>query len=139
MGDAPLQISKAAGIVRVETAAAKTMPIPREKALRLAGHSMASHRSVRTDSSSFFQIVTITIPLNSKNTPPMLIVHGDADAIVPFEHAKVLESALKTAGVPVQVYVVMGGNHGVAGAGEPGSVARAAAFMRSQLLGQESK
>jgi acetyl esterase/lipase len=73
-------------------------------------------------------------PLNfvSKDDPPMLIVHGDADVIVPFEHAKVLEAALKTAGVSVELHTVKGGNHGVAGAGGEAAT-RADAYMRTHL------
>jgi acetyl esterase/lipase len=68
----------------------------------------------------------------SPDDPPMLIVHGDADPTVPFEHARVLEAALKKAGVPVELDVIKGGKHNVAGAG--GAVAvRADAFMREHL------
>ncbi|MFT5465874.1 MAG: acetyl esterase/lipase [Verrucomicrobiales bacterium] len=74
----------------------------------------------------------------SKDDPPVLIVHGDADVIVPFEHATVLEAALKAAEVEVELYRVEGGNHGVAGAGEAGSAKRATAFMREKLLGSEN-
>lgn len=70
----------------------------------------------------------------SKDDPPVLIVHGDADVIVPYEHATVLEAALKEAGVEVEVFRVEGGKHGVAGAGEPTSAARATEFMRERLL-----
>ncbi len=43
--------------------------------------------------------------------PPFLIVHGDADKTVPFAHSEHLESALKKAGVPVQLLRVKGGGH----------------------------
>jgi len=68
----------------------------------------------------------------SADDPPMLIVHGDADRIVPIEHAQALAAALKKAGVPVELYVVKGGNHGVAGAGGEAAV-RADAYMRQRL------
>lgn len=70
----------------------------------------------------------------SKDDPPFLIVHGDADTTVPVEHAKVLEAALKAAKVPTDLYLVKGGKHGVAGSNEPESVKRANAFMRKHLL-----
>jgi len=70
----------------------------------------------------------------SKDDPPFLIVHGDADATVPVEHAKVLNAALKAMKVPTDLYLVKGGNHSVAGANGPGSVKRANAFMRKHLL-----
>ena len=68
----------------------------------------------------------------SADDPPMLIAHGDADRIVPVEHAKVLQAALKKARVPVELHVVKGGSHGVAGAGGKAAV-RADAYMRKRL------
>lgn len=68
----------------------------------------------------------------SADDPPMLIVHGDADRIVPIEHAEVLEAALNKAGVSVELHVVKGGTHGVAGAGGKAAV-RADAYMRKRL------
>lgn len=68
----------------------------------------------------------------SADDPPMLIVHGDADSVVPIEHAQVLETALKKAGVPVELYVVKGGTHRVAGAFGKAGV-RAYAYMRKRL------
>tara|TARA_R110002096_G_scaffold203718_17_gene389112 strand:+ start:7539 stop:8426 length:888 start_codon:yes stop_codon:yes gene_type:complete len=73
----------------------------------------------------------------SEDDPPILIVHGDADVVVPFEHAEVLETALKGAGVPVELYIVKGGNHGVSGGGESGSAKRATNYIRQQFLGDE--
>lgn len=75
----------------------------------------------------------------SKDDPPMLIVHGDADVIVPFEHATVLQAALKKASVPVELLRVKGGRHNVAGAGVPATAVRATAFMRRHLLGEAGK
>ncbi|MBT3378722.1 MAG: alpha/beta hydrolase [Lentisphaerae bacterium] len=68
----------------------------------------------------------------SADDPPILIVHGDADQVVPIEHAQVLEAALKKVGVPVELHVVKGGKHGVAGAGGKAGV-RADAYMRERL------
>ena len=73
----------------------------------------------------------------SPDDPPFLIVHGDADAIVPVEHAKVLDAALKKAKVSTELHMVDGGKHDVAGASEPGSAKRADAFMREHLLGKK--
>ncbi|MGY8642228.1 MAG: alpha/beta hydrolase fold domain-containing protein [Verrucomicrobiales bacterium] len=70
----------------------------------------------------------------SEDDPPMLIVHGDSDVVVPFQHAEVLEAALKSAKIPTEVYIVKGGKHDVAGACESGSVKRADAYMREHLL-----
>ena len=72
----------------------------------------------------------------SKDDPPMLIVHGDADVIVPYEHATVLEKALKKKGVNVELMRVKDGRHNVAGAGVPATAKRASEFMRKHLLGK---
>ncbi len=44
--------------------------------------------------------------------PPVITVHGDADPVVPFEHARRLTAALAAAGVPNKLVVVHGGKHG---------------------------
>jgi acetyl esterase/lipase len=43
---------------------------------------------------------------------PFLIVHGEADPLVPYHQSQLLDKALKQAGVPVQFYTVRGGGHG---------------------------
>ncbi|MCL2404670.1 MAG: alpha/beta hydrolase [Defluviitaleaceae bacterium] len=48
--------------------------------------------------------------------PPFLILHGDADDIVPFKQSVYLRDALEAAGVPVSLHRVHGGGHGFAGA-----------------------
>jgi acetyl esterase/lipase len=48
----------------------------------------------------------------SKDDPPFLIVHGDADPLVPHHQSELLEASLKQAGVPVSFYTVKGGGHG---------------------------
>lgn len=69
----------------------------------------------------------------SKDDPPILIVHGDADVVVPIQHAKVLETALKKAGVEHELIVVKGGKHNVAGAGIGDTPKRATEFVRKYL------
>lgn len=44
--------------------------------------------------------------------PPVLTIHGDADPIVPYNHAVRLHAALDEAGVPNQLITVPGGGHG---------------------------
>jgi len=48
----------------------------------------------------------------SKGAPPFLIVHGDADPLVPHHQSELLRDALEKAGVPVSLYTVKGGGHG---------------------------
>ena len=44
--------------------------------------------------------------------PPILTLHGDADPIVPYDHALRLHQALDEAGVPNQLHTIPGGGHG---------------------------
>lgn len=44
--------------------------------------------------------------------PPVLTVHGDADDIVPHEHAERLDEALRAEGVPSELVTIPGGSHG---------------------------
>lgn len=44
--------------------------------------------------------------------PPVLMIHGDADPTVPYQHSVRLKDALDKAGVPNQLYTVPGGHHG---------------------------
>lgn len=74
----------------------------------------------------------------SSDDPPFLIIHGNADAVVPMEHATSLERALTKAGVPHELFVVEGGKHNVAGAGIGDSPQRATEFMRKYLLPQKA-
>lgn len=69
----------------------------------------------------------------SKDDPPIMQVHGDKDVIVPIEHASSLHSKLEATGVPSELVVIPGGNHGVSGAG--GTTAkRPIAFVSKYLL-----
>lgn len=47
-----------------------------------------------------------------KDLPPILTLHGNADTIVPYDHATQLHAALKKKGVPEQLHTIEGGGHG---------------------------
>jgi acetyl esterase/lipase len=47
-----------------------------------------------------------------KGNPPVFLVHGDADPVVPYEQAVRLQKALDEAGVPNKFFTVPGGHHG---------------------------
>ena len=44
--------------------------------------------------------------------PPVLTIHGDADALVPYQHAVDLHAGLTDAGVANELHTVPGGGHG---------------------------
>lgn len=69
------------------------------------------------------------------NDPPVLIVHGDADRLVPIEHGKALQQALQAAGVSVDFHAVAGEGHAVRGRDE---YVRIAAFFDSHLGGHSA-
>jgi len=48
----------------------------------------------------------------SKDDPPFLIVHGTADALVPYAQSTEFKDALQRAGVDVLLQTIPGGNHG---------------------------
>ncbi|HEX9187537.1 MAG TPA: alpha/beta hydrolase [Vicinamibacteria bacterium] len=48
----------------------------------------------------------------TKDDPPFLIVHGDADLLVPHHQSVLLDEALRRAGVPVRFVTIPGGPHG---------------------------
>jgi acetyl esterase/lipase len=48
----------------------------------------------------------------SAGDAPFLLLHGDADTVVPLAHSRAMEKALKAAQVPVKLVVVPGGGHG---------------------------
>jgi acetyl esterase/lipase len=48
----------------------------------------------------------------SKDDPPFLLIHGDADPTVPFDQSARLDQALKAAGVPSALLRIAGGGHG---------------------------
>lgn len=52
------------------------------------------------------------VALVRRGQPPVFIVHGDADKVVPIQSSTYLKAALDKAGVPVRMFVVPGGGHG---------------------------
>jgi len=47
-----------------------------------------------------------------RGLPPMLVIHGDADSVVPYSQSVTLVNALKGAGVDTELITVPGGDHG---------------------------
>lgn len=69
----------------------------------------------------------------SADDPPMLIVHGTDDPLVPLDQSERLYDALSKAGVPVHLHVVQGGGHGRPGFGKPAVLDTVAAFFARHL------
>lgn len=50
----------------------------------------------------------------SSDDPPFLLLHGDADRLVPFQQSLILRDALSAAGVAVDLRILPGAGHGLA-------------------------
>lgn len=72
------------------------------------------------------------ISFASKDDPPVLIVHGDADKIVPVAHARRLHQALVKVGAPSHLRIVPDGGHAMPKT--PEDVKVIVAFIRRHLL-----
>jgi acetyl esterase/lipase len=70
----------------------------------------------------------------TKDDPPFLIVHGTADATVPFDQAVRFHDAQKKAGLDTTFIKIEGGGHGFGG---PEITSRVAAFFDKHLLGKD--
>jgi acetyl esterase/lipase len=68
----------------------------------------------------------------TKDDPPFLICHGDADPLVPCHQSELLEAALKKAGVPVTFHTVKGAGHG--GFKDPKVPELTREFLRKHLV-----
>lgn len=65
----------------------------------------------------------------AQSQPPVLLVHGDADDVVPFEEMGKAGEALQAAGFEVYAHVQQGTAHGIA----PDGLSVALAFIREKL------
>lgn len=58
------------------------------------------------------QILAISPAKQVKDSaPPFLLIHGDADFVVPLQQSKIFEKVLQDAGIPVKLIVKPGGGH----------------------------
>jgi acetyl esterase/lipase len=71
---------------------------------RLVGGAIQEHRDAVARANPITYL--------SKDAPPFLIVHGDADPLVPHHQSELLVASLRKVGVAVTFYTVAGGGHG---------------------------
>lgn len=48
----------------------------------------------------------------SPDDPPTLLIHGDADKVVPLGHSEMIAARMRAAGIAVEALVIPGGGHG---------------------------
>ncbi|MGY1823088.1 alpha/beta hydrolase fold domain-containing protein [Geodermatophilus sp. SYSU D00079] len=65
--------------------------------------------------------------------PPFLVVHGDADGLVPATHSRRLVAALRDAGVPTSFHLLGGANHEDPAFDGPASLGAVSGFLRATL------
>lgn len=63
--------------------------------------------------------------------PPVLLMHGDADEVVPFEELQAAGDALAGAGVETYAHVMRGMGHGIS----PDGLSAALSFLKDRLPG----
>lgn len=70
----------------------------------------------------------------SAATPPMLIVHGDEDKLVPHHQSRLLAAALEAAGSRnLRLHIVRGGGHGEGFDSDPDLLALVQKFLHAHL------
>jgi carboxymethylenebutenolidase len=71
-----------------------------------------------------------------KKTPPILILHGDADKLVPVEEAHKLERVLKDKNQPYEIKIYAGQGHGFTGEAGTDALRRTIGFLDKHLKKQ---
>lgn len=71
----------------------------------------------------------------TKRMPPVLILHGDADSVVPVREAERLESMLTALNVPHEKHIYRGVGHGFSGMAMVDSAQRTLRFLQKHLSG----
>jgi predicted peptidase len=71
----------------------------------------------------------------SKDDPPVLTIHGDQDALVPVENARLLDKKMKEAGASHMLLVLEGQGHGFQGAAATTATAATWGFFEKHLKG----
>lgn len=75
----------------------------------------------------------------SQDNPPMLILHGTHDALVPYAQSQELADALKAKGIPVWLQTLPGSGHGGPAFGKTGVVMLTLNFFDKHLKGADVK
>ena len=74
----------------------------------------------------------------SADDPPVLLIHGDQDALVPLSASESMHAALKAAGASSELIVIEGARHGFRGAAQEQAREATVAFFERHLVGGSS-
>lgn len=70
---------------------------------------------------------------DGRKLPPTLILHGDADRVVPVANAAAIERLIRSQGGSVESHIYPGEGHGLSLASLPDAIARTRGFLRRHL------
>jgi carboxymethylenebutenolidase len=84
---------------------------------------------------NYFGFLPEPVRENATRLPPMLVLHGARDAIVPVANAHALEALLNRLGAPHEVHVYPDQAHGFHGAAQLNAAQRTATFLGRYLGG----
>ena len=101
--------------------------------------SLAAHDARIGAVVEFFGGVPPQVADNLKRMPPTLILHGDADYLVPVAEARKLERVLADRKLPHEVKVYAGQGHGFTGADATDAMQRTLAFLDKHLKNAKRK
>lgn len=104
---------------------------PKDPYSQLIGVSLEGNKE-KTDAVSPVHYV-------SQDSPPMLILHGTHDALVPYAQSEEFAAALKAKGVEVWLQTLPGSGHGGGGFGKPAINALTQNFFDKHLKGADVK
>lgn len=98
-------------------------------ALYVASHGESRIKAIV----DFFGPVSAGVLPKDPKLPPVLILHGTKDEIVPLVHPRTLEAWLKKAGTPYEIKIYPGQGHGFTVLVQQDAGRRAAAFLAKHL------
>jgi carboxymethylenebutenolidase len=73
------------------------------------------------------------IEANAATLPPVLILHGEADKVVPVSEAYRLEAICKRHNIPYEIKIYRGQGHGFTGLAQMDAMRRIVGFLRKNL------
>lgn len=102
---------------------------------RLFGEGGARNPVVKLLGSDSQTVAKSASPLYfvTKDSAPLLVMHGDKDPLVPLNQSALLEAAYKKAGAPVEFIIIPGAGHGGTQFLQPRYTIRALTFFQEHL------
>jgi len=102
--------------------------LARANGARLLGGIVRDRPGLARQASALYQV--------SRDDPPFLLLHGDADPQVPVDQSRRLHAALRDAGVTAELHVLPGAGHGGSPFNLPEIRARIRDFLQRELGGK---